>query len=298
MTFLPSALPWQGLAVFPALLVFVGVLLFSTATLAFYLKQTLSFGRLQTAFSRQPGLGGNAGGALLGAATPFCTCTAVPLFLGMLEVEVPLGPAVSFLLASPTINLGAVILLLAVFGWQTAVFYAAACLLAAVAVGWSMGRLPRRRALREYLWLEEDDPDGSAGAMQRAVSLSTQLTRRFLPWLALATLAGILVDALVPTSSIMHLSHWSLGLAIPLAALLGSLIYADILFLIPIGFALINRGASTPVVLTFMLAASGLSIPELVVLSRVLQRRLVVFFAGSTLATYVALGFGFVLIWR
>src|SRR5436309_1965439 len=163
MNLLPSALPWKGLLFFPALLVFIGVLLFSIATIAFYVKQTISFTRLRQVFERQPGLGGSALGALLGAVTPFCTCTAVPLFLGMLEAEVPLGPAVSFLLASPTINLGAVILLLVVFGWRIAIFYAIVCLLAAIIVGWIIGRVPQEHALRDYLWLEEDDPmPGSA----------------------------------------------------------------------------------------------------------------------------------------
>src|SRR6266404_6143467 len=156
MNLLPSALPWQGLAAFPALLVFISVLLFSTATIAFYVKQTISFARLHKLFERQSSLGGSVIAALLGAATPFCTCTAVPLFLGMLAVEIPLGPAVSFLLASPTINLGAIILLFIVFGWRIALFYAGACLVAAVLVGWLIGRIPRERALRDYLWMEED----------------------------------------------------------------------------------------------------------------------------------------------
>src|SRR5947209_3078881 len=162
MDLLSSALPWRGLLFFPALLVFIGVLLFSTATLAFYVKQTLSFTRLRKVFKRWPGMRGSVIAALLGAATPFCTCTAVPLFLGMLEVEIPLGPAVSFLLASPTINLGAVILLLVVFGWHIALFYTSACLVAAVIVGWIMGRIPREEALRDYLWFEEDDPPAGA----------------------------------------------------------------------------------------------------------------------------------------
>ncbi|MGZ3665014.1 MAG: permease [Ktedonobacterales bacterium] len=135
-TILRSALPWQGLLFFP------GLLVFSTATLAFYVKQSISFSRLQAVFTRRPGLAGNALAALLGAATPFCTCTAVPLFLGTLEVDVALGPAVSFLLASPTINLGAIVLLFVVFGWRIALFYAAACLTAAIAVGWALGRFP------------------------------------------------------------------------------------------------------------------------------------------------------------
>src|SRR4051794_23328467 len=79
MTFLPSALPWRGLLFFPALLVFVGVLLFSTATFAFYVKQTLTFARLRVVFDRRPGVQGSAAAALLGAATPFCTCTALSL---------------------------------------------------------------------------------------------------------------------------------------------------------------------------------------------------------------------------
>src|SRR5947209_20160493 len=158
MNLLSSALPWRGLLFFPALLVFIGVLLFSTATLAFYVKQAVSFTRLRKVFVRYPGLVGNAIAALLGAATPFCTCTAVPLFLGMLEVEIPLGSAISFLLASPTINLGAVILLFVVFGWRIAVFYVAASLTASVMVGWLIGCFPLNKALRDYLWMQEDEP--------------------------------------------------------------------------------------------------------------------------------------------
>lgn len=295
MSLLPSALPWQGLLFFPALLVFIGVLLFSTATLAFYVKQTLSFKRLREVFERQPGFGGSIIGAFLGAVTPFCTCTAVPLFLGMLEADVPLGPAVSFLLASPTINSGAVILLLVVFGWHITLFYASACLIAAVLVGWALGRIPRDKALRDYLWFEEEEPDPGKTrlALKKAALLGRQLTRKFLPWLALATVAGIFIDALVPTSTVAHFSQWAIWLGIPAAALLGSVIYADILLLIPIGFALIQHGASVPVVLTFMIAASGLSLPEIVILGRILQTRLVLLFVGATVGVYLLIGFGF-----
>src|SRR3989440_257381 len=229
MTLLPSALPWKGLLAFPLLLIFIGVLLFSTATLAFYVKQTISFNSLSRVFERWPGLPGNVIAALLGAVTPFCTCTAVPLFLGMLEVEIPLGPAISFLLASPTINLGAVILLFVVFGWRIAVFYVAACLTASVIVGWLIGRIPRERALRDYLWMQEDEPlPGSTRvAFKKAAVLGGQLTRKFLPWLALATLAGILIDTLVPTATVAHLGQWGIWLGVPVAALLGGVIYAD-----------------------------------------------------------------------
>lgn len=297
MNLLPSALPWRGLLFFPALLVFIGVLLFSTATLAFYVKQTISFTRLRKVFERQSGVRGNMLAALLGAATPFCTCTAVPLFLGMLEADVPLGPAVSFLLASPTINLGAVILLLVVFGWHTTLFYASACLVAAVLVGWLMGRIPREQALRDYLWFQEEDPPPGSGrvALKKAALLGRQLTRKFLPWLALATLVGLLIDALIPTATIANLGQLSIWLGVPAAALLGSMIYADILLLIPVGFAFIQHGASIPIVLTFMLAASGLSLAEMVVLGRILRARLVFLFVGATILVYMLVGFG--LLW-
>ncbi len=295
MNLLPIALPWRGLAAFPALLVFISVLLFSTATLAFYVKQTVSFTRLHKIFERQSSLGGSIIAAFLGAATPFCTCTAIPLFLGMLEADIPLGPAISFLLASPTINLGAIILLLVVFGWRMMLFYASACLVAAIVVGWTMGRIPREKALRDYLWIEEDDvaTGTTRVALKKAALLGGQLTRKFLPWLALATLVGILIDALVPTAIIARFSSLGIGLGVPAAVLLGSVIYADILLLIPVGFALIQHGASVPIVLTFMIAASGLSIPEMVVLSRILQPRLVVLFVAATLAVYMLVGFGF-----
>jgi uncharacterized membrane protein YraQ (UPF0718 family) len=289
---LPSALPWTGAAAFPGLLVLVAVLLFSTATLAFYIKQRVSLGRLGTAFAGYPGLSGNAAGALLGAATPFCTCTALPLFVGMLEVEVPLGPAVSFLLASPSINLGAIVVLVVVFGPGRALFYGVACLTAAVAVGWAVGRMPRERAVRDVLWIEDDTPESGAGALGRAAGLGGRLTRRLLPWLALATAAGILLDALIPTSTVTHLGTWGV-LAIPAAAVLGAVVYADILLLIPMGYALVQHGAPAPLVLTFMLAASGLSLPELVVLGRVLHPRLALAFAGLTVLMYTLLGYGF-----
>ncbi|HEY7350210.1 MAG TPA: permease [Ktedonobacterales bacterium] len=295
MSLLPSAKPWGGVLAFPVLLALILMVLFSSATLAFYLKQRLSFARLQQVFTRQPGLVGNAIAALLGAATPFCTCTAVPLFLGMLEVDVPVGPAISFLLASPTVNLGAVILLLVVFGWRTALFYGSACLIAAVAVGWLLGRIPRERALRDYLWMTEDEPaPGNARvALRKATLLSRQLLWKLLPWLALATLAGIVIDLLAPAGAVIQISRLGIGLGIPTAALLGSVIYADILLLIPIGYALIQQGAAIPIVLTFMLAASGVSFSEVIVLSRILQPRLVALFVVSTLGIYMLLGAGF-----
>jgi uncharacterized protein len=295
MTFISSALPWYQLALFPALLVFIGVVLFSTATLAFYLKQTISLQRLRDLLQRHPGLAGNLLAALLGAATPFCTCTAVPLFLGMLEVEVPPGPAISFLLASPTINLGAIVLLFVVFGWKDALFYAAVCLLAAISVGWLIGRIPRQRILRDYLWFEEEEPAPGKRrlALKKALALGSRLTRRFLPWLALATLAGILIDVFIPTTSVIGLGQWGLTLGIPLAVLLGSVIYADVLLLIPLGLTLIQHGAQAPIVLTFMIAASGLSLPEGVVLSRILHARPLLLFLVATIGIYTLLGFGF-----
>lgn len=298
MTFISSALPWYQVALFPALLVLIGVLLFSTATLAFYMKQTLSFTRLRNLFQRHPGLLGNTLAALLGAATPFCTCTAVPLFLGMLEVEIPPGPAISFLLASPTINLGAIILLFLVFGWKQAIFYMLVCLLAAIAVGWLIGRIPAERLLRKYLWFEEDEPAQGKGrvAFKKAALLGGHLTRRFLPWLALATLVGILIDVFIPTTSVLSLGQWGIVLGVPLAVLLGSVIYADVLLLIPIGYTLLQHGAQAPIVLTFMIAASGLSLPEVVVLGRILHPRPLLLFLAATLCVYTLLGFGFALV--
>jgi uncharacterized membrane protein YraQ (UPF0718 family) len=296
MNLLPSAVPWRGLLFYPALLIFLGIMLFSTAFLAFYVKQTISFGRLQYVFARNTGLTGNILAALLGAATPFCTCTAIPLFLGMLEVEVPLGPAISFLLASPTMNLGAVILFLLVFGWRVTLYYAGISLLSAVIVGWLFGRIPRKLALRMFFWVEDEEPGARRVALRKSFLLGRQLTFKFLPWLALATLVGLLIDYLVPTSTVVQLNLWVIWLAIPAAALLGSIIYADILLLIPLGYALMQHGISPAIVLTFMLAASGLSLPELFVLGRILRPWPLVLFVSTTVLVYMLLGFGFLML--
>lgn len=290
---LSTALP-PGLLFFPVLLIFIGLLLFGIASIAFYVKHTLSLRWLQVAFLRWPGVRSNGLASLLGAATPFCTCTAVPLFLGMLEVEIPLGPAISFLLASPTINLGAVILLFVLLGWRTALFYSAGCLLAAVVVGWLLGHIPREQAVRDYLWLEEDEPSGESRrvALRKALLLGGRLTRKFLPWLVLATLVGIVIDTLIPNSIVIGLGQWGTLIGIVLAALLGSVIYADILFLIPMGMTLIRHGISVPIVLTFMVAASGLSLAEVIVLGKILRWRVVVVFMLAALLVYILLGWG------
>jgi uncharacterized membrane protein YraQ (UPF0718 family) len=173
-----------------------------------------------------------------------------------------------------------------------------ACLAAAIFIGWALGRVRRELALRDYFWIAEDETETgqSRVLLQRAASLGGQLTRKLLPWLALATLAGIAIDMLIPTATVARIGTLSLALGVPLAVLLGGVIYADILLLIPIGAALISHGAAIPVVLTFMLAASGMSLPEILVLGRILQPRLVALFLVATLLVYMLLGFGFALI--
>ena len=231
---------------------------------------------------------GNVLASMLGVVTPFCSCSAVPLFIGFVTTGVPLGVTFSFLIAAPMINEVALVLLFGLFGWKVAALYMGTGLLIAIVAGWVIGRLRLER------WVEGWVYKTTTGAGQTGeeasltwndrVRLGRDAVRDIVGKVWPYVLAGIAVGAgihgYVPQdfmASIMGKGAWW---SVPLAVVIGIPMYSNAAGIIPIVQALLGKGAALGTVLAFMMSVIGLSLPEMIILRKVLRVPLILTFAG------------------
>ena len=243
---------------------------------------------------------GNALAALLGVVTPFCSCSAVPLFLGFVEAGVPLGVAFSFLVSAPMVNEVALVLLAGLFGWKVAALYLATGLTIALAAGLILGRLRLEGELEP--WVREQrccaGPAAAAPAplAERAwagwASVRTVVARTW-PAVLAGIGAGAFIHGWVPEGVLAGLMGRSAWWTVPAAVALGVPMYAGAATLIPIVQALLAKGAALGTALAFMMAVVGLSLPEFILLRRVLRPRLLAAFVGVVSAGIVLTGWLF-----
>jgi len=242
---------------------------------------------------------GHVVAALLGVLTPFCSCSAVPLFIGFVTSGVPLGITFSFLIASPMVNEVALVLLFVMFGWKVAVLYAAAGFTIAVLSGWIIGLLRLESWVEP--WVYETRPgalaDGERLTWRGRVRFGGNAVRTILgrvwPYVVLAIAVGAGIHGYVPAdflSSFMGRDAWW---CVPLAVLIGIPMYANAAGVIPILLALIGKGAALGTALAFMMAVIGLSLPEAVILRKVLTLRLLIVFFGIVALGIMAVGYLF-----
>ena len=246
---------------------------------------------------------GNVLAAVLGIVTPFCSCSAIPLFLGFVEAGIPLGVTFSFLIASPMINEVAVVLLFGLFGWKTALLYVSTGLVIAVSAGWVIGRLKLERFVEPWVY---EVRAGAAGAAEERKSWDYRLAAgleavrsivgKVWPYVVLGIAVGAGVHGYVPENfmaSIMGKSAWW---SVPLAVLIGVPLYSNAAGIIPIVQSLIEKGASLGTALAFMMSVIGLSLPEAIILRRVLKLRLILVFVGIVATGIILVGFLFNLV--
>ena len=248
---------------------------------------------------------GNVVAAGLGVATPFCSCSAVPAFIGFVSAGVPLGVTLSFLIASPMVNEVAVVLLYGLFGWQIAALYAAAGLLLAVVAGFVLGRM------RLEGWVEPFVYDLAGTATVAAVGeyrpswadrVATGRTEvrtilgKIWPYLLVGIGLGAAIHGWVPEDLFARWAGPDNPLAVPVAAVLGVPLYSNAAGILPLVEALYAKGLPMGTVLAFMMSVVALSLPEMVLLRRVLKPRLIATFAGVVAAGILAVGFLFNLI--
>jgi len=247
---------------------------------------------------RRQGLG-NLAAAGLGVATPFCSCSAVPLFIGFVAAGVPLGITMSFLIASPMVNEVAVVLLWGTFGWRVAMAYMGFGLVIAVVAGLVIGRLGLERWVEPFVYEVKavSVAEGARPSWAERSSMGRAEVRsivgRVWPFLVIAIAVGAVIHGWVPEDFFVRYAGPSNPFAVPIAVLLGIPLYSNAAGVIPLIEALAAKGLALGTVLAFTMAVVALSLPEMILLRRVLRPRLLATFIGVVGVGIVAVGYLF-----
>lgn len=242
---------------------------------------------------------GNVLAALLGIVTPFCSCSACPLFIGFVESGVPLGVTFSFLVAAPVINEVALVLLGGMFGIKVALIYAATGVVIAITAGWLIGRLRMERHVEPWVYEVKVSGEGSEenlswnqriAAGGRAVK---DIVGRIWPFVVAGIAVGAAIHGYVPVGVLAGVMGKGAWWSVPVAVLLGIPLYSNAAGVIPIMQALLEKGASLGTALAFVMAVIAISPPEMVILRKVLKPRLIGVFIGIVTVAIVIVGFLF-----
>ncbi|HAH24637.1 MAG TPA: hypothetical protein DCL77_12945 [Prolixibacteraceae bacterium] len=230
---------------------------------------------------------GNVMAATLGIVTPFCSCSAIPLFLGFVESGVPLGVTFSFLIAAPMINELAIILLYGLFGWQVAAIYVGTGLAIAILAGWIIGLLKLEKWVEPWVYQTHMGDSGSEEEkltfikrIHLGYDAIKEIVGKVWIYVALGILVGAGAHGYVPEDFMAALMGKSAWYSIPLSILIGIPLYSNAAGIVPIVSVLIEKGASLGTSLAFMMSVIGLSLPEMVILRKVLKLPLIFTFIG------------------
>ena len=239
---------------------------------------------------------GNVMASVLGIVTPFCSCSAIPLFLGFVEAGVPLGVTFSFLISSPMINEVAVVLLYGMFGWKVAAIYVGTGLVIAILAGWIIGLLKLEKWVEP--WVYETHMGGNSDEEEKIkfgdrISLGYDAIKDIVGKVWIYVALGIAVGAgahgYVPQDFMAALMGKSAWYSVPLSILIGIPLYSNAAGIVPIVSVLIEKGAALGTSLAFMMAVIGLSLPEMIILRKVLKLPLIITFVG-------VVGFGIMIV--
>jgi hypothetical protein len=246
---------------------------------------------------------GNVLASLLGVVTPFCSCSAVPLFIGFVTTGVPLGVTFSFLVAAPMINEVALVLLFGLFGWRIAAIYAGTGLAIAMVAGWAIGRLKMERYVEPWVY---ETQFSNGPELEEKISWSDRvrlgkdavrdIVGRVWPYVIAGIAVGAGIHGYVPENfmaSIMGKGAWW---SVPLAVLIGVPMYSNAAGIIPVVQALLGKGAALGTVLAFMMSVIGLSLPETIILRKVLRPQLIAVFVSIVAVGILIVGYVFNLI--
>jgi len=242
----------------------------------------------------------NVMAASLGIVTPFCSCSAVPLFIGFVQAGVPLGVTFSFLISAPMVNEVALTLLFALFGWKVALLYLGLGLTVAIVAGWVIGRLKMEAHLEDWV---RDMPHAAAATADDRLSLGERIDAGFAsvreivgkvwPYILVGIAIGAGIHGYVPAEFMASFMGKDVWWAVPLAVLIGVPMYTNAAGVIPIVQALLAKGAALGTVLAFMMSVIALSFPEMVILRKVLKMRLIATFVAVVASGILLVGFVF-----
>jgi uncharacterized membrane protein YraQ (UPF0718 family) len=242
---------------------------------------------------------GNVLAGTLGIVTPFCSCSAVPLFIGFVTTGVPLGVTLSFLISAPMVNEIALVLLYGLFGWKVAAIYLSTGLMIAIVSGWVIGRLGMEKHVEGWVYetplgMADGDEEKISGAMRIRYGLDAvrEIVGKVWPYVIAGIAVGAGIHGYVPEgvmAGIMGKQWW----AVPVSVLVGIPMYSNAAGIIPVVQALLGKGAALGTVLAFMMSVIALSLPEFIILRKVLKPRLIAVFIGIVGIGIMAVGYLF-----
>jgi uncharacterized protein len=242
---------------------------------------------------------GNVIAAMLGIVTPFCSCSAVPLFIGFVEAGIPLGVTFSFLVAAPTVNEVAAILLFGLFGWKVAGIYIGAGLAVAIVAGFVIGRLNMERYVEDFVWKvnrkhsDSEEKIAWIERIERAWGSVKEIVGKVWLYVIIGIAVGAGIHGYVPEDALVSIMGKQAWWSVPVAVLLAVPLYSNAAGMIPVVGVLIEKGASLGTALAFMMSVIGLSLPEAVILRRVLKMPLLITFFGVIAVAIIAIGYLF-----
>jgi hypothetical protein len=238
--------------------------------------------------------------ALLGVVTPFCSCSAVPLFIGFVTSGVPLGVTFSFLISAPMVNEVALVLLFGLFGWNVALLYMSTGLVIAMFSGWIIGKMSMGKYVEEWVYkthvgqcADQSQRLNWSDRIQFGQDAVRTIVGKVWPYVLVGIAIGAGIHGYVPENfmaSIMGKSAWW---AVPVAVVIGIPMYSNAAGIIPVVQALLGKGAALGTVLAFMMAVIGLSLPETVILRKVLKTPLIIIFVSVVGCGIILVGYLF-----
>lgn len=244
------------------------------------------------------GVGANAAGALLGTVTPFCSCSSIPIFMGFTRAGLPMGVTFSFLISSPMVDLGSLVLLMSIFGWQVAVTYVVLGLVIAVVAGTVLDKFRMERYMEAFAETA-GDADLKAVKLTRRDRISVAkeevfvTVKKVLPYIFIGVGIGAVIHNVIPKAWVEGILGSNNPFSVIFAALAGVPMYADIFGTIPVAEGLLAKGAGLGTILSFMMAVTTLSLPSLIMLRKAVKFKLLAVFVGIVSAGIIMVGYFF-----
>lgn len=277
----------------------ITVLLCVLIYLISYIQSFFPPERSRRIMGRFHGIGANAVGALLGTVTPFCSCSSIPIFMGFTSAGLPLGVTFSFLISSPMVDLGSLVLLMSIFGAKIAAAYVVLGLIIAIIGGTVIEKLHMEDQVADFIRNSNSSVDienPELTVRDRLIYSWDQVTdtlRRVFPYILIGVGIGALIHNWIPEHCIEMVLGSGNPLGVILATLVGIPMYADIFGTIPVAEALLSKGALLGTILSFMMAVTTLSLPSLIMLKKAIKPKLMAVFVAICTAGIIIVGYGF-----
>lgn len=262
------------------------------------LRTFISTEKIKVFLESHKGPRSNFMASILGVVTPFCSCSSVPLFIGFLESGIPLGVVFSFLITSPIVNEAAFIILLSIFGWKIAIIYAISGILIGILGGILIGKLNMEKYVEDYIYkiqlkkMEEETYKGIE-RLKFALKETKDVVLKLIPYISIGVGIGAFIHNWAPTDLLTKYGGPENLLAVPFATLIGIPLYTDAAGIIPIAEALISKGVGMGTTMAFMMSAVALSLPEILMLKKVIKKELIIIFISIVGTGIIGVGYLF-----